>query len=404
MKSRLIPIVLSLASLLASFAMAADKPEQDLKALRAQIETLKGELAENEVNRKEAADALKQSEAAISDANRVLGQLSQQQQLSHSQMQQIQADIRNTRQSLEQNRSRVVKLLETRYRNGRYEALRLILNQQDPNQVGRDLHYYRYIAAAQQQLAQQLQGQLDELNRLSEAIRQKQEELRLIASEKQRQREALSAEQAEKAQVLKRISNEITQQRGQIAKLQADEKRLTSLVEKLNRVIRQQEAKDRQAREKAEKEARKPGNKTGPVMPPPLPADGTAFAALKGKLRLPIGGTITGKFGTPSSEATVWKGVFIKAPAGQPVRAVAAGRVVFADWLRGFGNMLIVDHGGGYLSLYGAAESLLKDVGATIKAGETIATSGNSGGSAESGVYFEIRQQGKPQDPLAWAR
>lgn len=130
---------------------------------------------------------------------------------------------------------------------------------------------------------------------------------------------------------------------------------------------------------------------------------GHAFSSLKGKLRLPIKGEIMGRFGTARSEGSQWKGVFIRAASGQSVKAVASGRVVFADWLRGFGNMLIVDHGGGYMTIYAANESLLKQVGDTIKAGDSIATSGNSGGMADSGLYFELRQNGRPIDPLAWA-
>jgi septal ring factor EnvC (AmiA/AmiB activator) len=137
---------------------------------------------------------------------------------------------------------------------------------------------------------------------------------------------------------------------------------------------------------------------------PDASADGQKFADLKGQLRLPARGDVIGRFGTARAEGTLWKGVFIKTPPGQPVKAVASGRVVFADWLRGFGNMLIVDHGGGYLSLYGAAESLMKQVGDTVKAGEDVATSGNSGGNAETGIYFELRHLGKPVDPLVWAK
>jgi len=129
----------------------------------------------------------------------------------------------------------------------------------------------------------------------------------------------------------------------------------------------------------------------------------TAFASLKGKLHLPIRGEVLNRFGALRAEGTSWKGITLRANSGQPVHAIATGRVIFADWLRGFGNMIIVDHGGGYLSLYSGCESLLKRVGDEIKAGDTIATTGNSGGMADSGLYFEIRQNGRPLDPLAWA-
>jgi septal ring factor EnvC (AmiA/AmiB activator) len=124
---------------------------------------------------------------------------------------------------------------------------------------------------------------------------------------------------------------------------------------------------------------------------------------LKGKLVLPVKGNITNKFGAPRPDSHVlWKGLFVRAEASQPVKSVAAGRVVFADWLRGFGNLLIIDHGNGYMSLYGNNETLLKQVGDALHGGDTIASVGNSGGNEESGLYFELRHEGNPLDPVKW--
>jgi len=125
---------------------------------------------------------------------------------------------------------------------------------------------------------------------------------------------------------------------------------------------------------------------------------------LRGQLRLPVKGTIAGRFGSPRAEGGgSWKGVFIRAAEGAEVKAVAAGAVVFSDWLRGFGNLLIIDHGNDFLSVYGNNESLLVAVGANVKGGESVATVGNSGGNPESGLYFELRHRGQPFDPLKWA-
>ena len=130
---------------------------------------------------------------------------------------------------------------------------------------------------------------------------------------------------------------------------------------------------------------------------------GKAFAALKGQLHLPIKGELVNRFGGPRQEGGLtWKGLFIRATEGQLVKAIADGRVVYADWLRGFGNLLIIDHGGGFMTLYGNNESLLRQVGDGITSGEAIAKVGNSGGNPDSGLYFELRQQGKPLDPLSW--
>ncbi len=137
-------------------------------------------------------------------------------------------------------------------------------------------------------------------------------------------------------------------------------------------------------------------------MPEPA-ADAGPFPGMKGRLALPVRGELANRFGAPrESGGAIWKGLFIAARAGEEVRAVAAGRVVFADWMRGFGNLLIVDHGDAYMSLYGNNESLFKQVGDLIHGGEPVAAVGNSGGNPVSGLYFEIRHQGKPLDPLGW--
>lgn len=454
-------LALTAAGCLAGAAWAAE-PQDDLQELRQKIDSLKQDMQENEADRHEAADALKSSEQAISEANRAMAELGRQQQLSQQELARVNADIDRTRARLERNRARLAELIRARYRNGEHEALRLLLNKQDPNQLSRDLRYYRYIAEAQHRLSSQLQEQLGKLDALAEVIRQKQEELNRIAAERKRQRDKLRAQQAEKQQVLSKLSDEIGAQRKQIGKLQADEKRLTVLMEKLARLSREREA--REERERARKEqARKlaqareaariaKANKSGKPAEagrsesthnetvrnesgrgetersengalqsaeqtakpeaalrrneavPDSSAEGRRFAELKGQLRLPARGEVIGRFGTPRSEGTAWRGVFIRAGSGQGVKAVAGGRVVFADWLRGFGNMLIVDHGGGYMSLYGAAEALMKRVGDTVRAGDDVATSGNSGGSEQTGIYFEIRYLGKPVDPLAWAK
>jgi septal ring factor EnvC (AmiA/AmiB activator) len=126
---------------------------------------------------------------------------------------------------------------------------------------------------------------------------------------------------------------------------------------------------------------------------------------LRGRLSLPVRGELARRFGAPRGAAgTEAKGVFIRAPEGQPVRAIAGGRVVYAEWMRGFGNLLIVDHGEAYLSIYANNESLLKQVGDTVGAGEAVATTGASGGNEETGLYFEMRHFGRAFDPLAWVK
>ncbi len=127
-----------------------------------------------------------------------------------------------------------------------------------------------------------------------------------------------------------------------------------------------------------------------------------SFSRLKGELRLPTRGVVSNRFGAARQEGSSWKGLFIRAPAGSDVKAIAGGQVVFAEWMRGFGNLLIVDHGGGYLSVYGNNDALVKQSGDAVRGGDVIAAVGNSGGNPESGLYFELRYQGQAMDPLKW--
>jgi murein hydrolase activator len=182
------------------------------------------------------------------------------------------------------------------------------------------------------------------------------------------------------------VSRQIEKQRREISTLKRDEARLTKLIEQLSQML---------ARTKP------PGLRNERL--PDGTAVAGAFGQLKGRLNLPIRGELKNRFGGPrEGSGVLWKGLFIASPAGQEVKAIATGRVVFADWLRGFGNLLIIDHGDGYMSLYGNNESLYKQVGDVARGGETIAAVGNSGGNMDSGLYFEIRHQGVAFDPLAW--
>ena len=175
--------------------------------------------------------------------------------------------------------------------------------------------------------------------------------------------------------------------------LRADEARLGRLIEQLGRVIYGSPA---------------PAAKGRPLRVERTPEPGAArqpFSRLRGKLRLPVPGELTGRFGAPRGASGIEaKGVFIRAPEGQPVKAIAGGQVVYADWMRGFGNLLIVDHGEKYLSVYANNESLLRQVGDAVSAGDAVATTGASGGSEETGLYFELRYLGKAFDPLKWVR
>ncbi len=418
---RWLKVTLTLLLMLAGVAQAAPSKES-LKELQERIENLKQELDKTEGAHHDAADALKQSEKAISEANRKLNDLRQQQKTNATTLQQLNQKQSGLQTTIEDQQNLLSQQFYRQYLSGDQGYLRILLEQKDPNAVERNLQYYRYIARVR---AKMIEGLRQNLNRVAELNAQTEATLKEITdlkAEQEQTRQELQQQKREHQTVVKELSEKIKNQRGEITKLQRDEKRLSQLMEKLERIAQQEAEKRAKAREaqrkkKAEsKTARKPDSskptpeetsKTETVATndelPDADQDSGFFASLKGKLRLPAKGEVANKFGAPRQESGLsWKGLFIRAAEGADVRAIARGQVVFADWLRGFGNLLIVDHGSGYMSLYGNNQALLRRVGDSVQAGDQVASIGNSGGNAEPGVYFELRHKSQPMDPMAW--
>ncbi|SCY78386.1 Septal ring factor EnvC, activator of murein hydrolases AmiA and AmiB [Nitrosospira sp. Nl5] len=365
--------------------------KEDLKQLRNQIESLQQALAGTEESKSEAANALRESERAVNDATRKLAALTNAQREANDKLNQLQSQSRQIKNHVEAQQLQLSKLLYRQYINGsgQKEYLSLLLNQQDPNQIARNLHYHGYLSQAHSDNINTLRINLEQLDALTRESREKSSEIATIQMKQAEQKKHLEQEKAEQTKLLARISMQADQQRREIDKLKRDEERLARLVEK---IAKQLASKNRA---KSLSNSRLPDAST----------DGNPFSALKGRLSLPVRGELANRFGSPRADGgIIWKGLFIRSVSGEEVKAIAGGRVVFADWLRGFGNLMIVDHGSSYMSLYGNNETNHKQAGDAVRGGDTIATVGNSGGNPESGLYFELRHQGKPFDPLNWVR
>lgn len=399
---RLLPALLALIAAtwtpLAAGAMSQAKTQEEAREqqreLRARISALQKKLAAAEETKTEASDALRESEQAISEANRELRQLNHQSHESNAKLDELRKSSQDTSNSLRAQQDLLGRMLRQQYLQGQSDALRLTLNREDPNEMARQLHYLAHIARARAQLVDGLRSNLREIDRLKAEIAEEAAAIARIATEQLTQKKRLEQEKRARAGVLSRVSRDIRAQQREMRAMQANENRLTRLVDQLAKLV-----------------VRKPAAGTGGRPRPRNDAvpssrnDNSPFAALRGKLALPVRGELGSRFGSPRSDGGVtWKGLFIAARSGDDVRAVADGRVVYADWLRGFGNLLIVDHGDSYMTLYANAEALLKQVGDVIRGGEAVATVGNSGGNAESGLYFEMRHEGRPFDPLNWVK
>lgn len=381
---RLLPLALCALTLVGT---AHASQQEELENLRKRIGAMQRELDKTSESRSEAADALRESERAISDSNRALAELADRQRNADRRLSELQAQEQRLSGNLESQQSMLGKLLYQQYLGGRQEYLKLLLNNQDPNQAARDLQYYQYIARGRATWLASLRQDLAELNVVSLAVRDQRTALESLRAEQAAQKKTLEKEQRARQQVLGKLSQQLRQQRREISRLQRDENRLAQLVDKLTRMLAQPKSNSLFRNDNL----------------PDSRFDGKPFDQLRGKLAFPVKGEITNRFGTPRPDSTVlWKGLFLRASSGQAVKAIAAGRVVFADWLRGFGNLLIVDHGKGYMSLYGNNETLYKRVGDVLHGGDTVAAVGNSGGNEDSGLYFELRHQSKPLDPMKW--
>ena len=385
---RIARIVLAAALAVAAWDAAGAASEEELRALRARIEKLQRDVAAAESSRGEAVDQLRASEKAVSDAQRALYTLSRERQSLETDLAGIAAREGDLRQALARQQTLASRLLLLQYRQGAPDALRLALEGKDPASVARHFAYLGYIQRSRAALITRLKAQQDELARLEADALARRGEIAANEAESARQAKLLQAERATRAAVVTRIAGDIAKGRREIGRLQRDEQRLTKLVEQIARAL-------------AAPPASPGGRRVDQVAD--ASASSKPFETLRGKLRLPVRGELVNQYGAPREESgATWKGLFIRCVSGETIHAVADGRVVYSDWLRGFGNLLILDHGKGYMSLYANNEALLAQVGDRVRAGDPVARVGASGGLPESGLYFELRRDGKTFDPLKW--
>jgi len=368
----------ALAAQAAGFA-AQPAPQEDPRELERRIDRLKRELDTAQTAAADAADALRAAETAISAAHRRLHELAAERTKIQAELARLDAESSALRTGLDARHGQLVQLVRAAYMEGERSWLRLLLSGEDPERIERALVYRGYLARAQAHAIARLRADVERLSTLEAATREQAAALSSVEAETQLEHEALRAQVAERRRVLSRAAEQIRRSRRDLTKAQLDAARLARL-----------------AREIVLSEPSGRGAEDGGA-----PAVG-AFGRFKGRLPAPVRGAIAASSGRGSTINPLSKGVFIRAPEGADVRAVAPGRVVFADWLRGYGNLLILDHGDGYLSIYGYNESVLKRVGEAVHGGDAVATVGASGGNDTSGLYFELRYQGQAFDPLPW--
>lgn len=369
------------ASLAAAVAPngASNKARQaDLDQLRSRIESLRESLVHSEGERSAVRNELRDMEQKIARSGKRLHQINRELQSHERRLNELLREQAREQEELGAQRGALAAQVRAAYIMGREPYLKLLLNQQDPSALGRSLAYYGYFNRLRGARMSAASERLVRLTALEHSIREETAQRRALREQELAERKAHTTNRAARAQVLAKLNSEIHTRGDELERALEDEKQLTELLRKLKPAL-----------------ARIP-RETGASPDAP-------FAALKGKLHWPVQGQIGAHYGSERLEGRLkWQGVLIEAPEGNEVRAVSRGRIAFSDALRGMGQLVIIDHGGGYMTLYGHNQALFKEAGDWVEAGEVIASVGASGGREQPGLYFEVREQGEPRDPVAW--
>ncbi|HLJ37547.1 MAG TPA: peptidoglycan DD-metalloendopeptidase family protein [Steroidobacteraceae bacterium] len=351
----------------------ARKAEAELQSVKAEIERITRQVSGEQVERDRLTRDLRNAEVSVGRAREDLSEIKRQ-RADHAARRAALATEQHEREAqLRKNRAELAGQMRAAYLIGRQEPLKLLLNQEDPALAGRMFAYYGYFGHAR---AGQIKLIDDDVQRLAELTAELDAEDAQLAALEQRRRGELSA-----------LEHARSQRSSVLAGLEAESR---TRAQNLERLRSQQAGLEQLLRELRAAMERYPLEAAG------------AFAKLRGKLGWPVSGRLVARFGDPRAGGVRWDGVLVATERGTPVKAVCEGRVIYADWLPGLGLLAIVDHGDGYLSLYGHNERLYKAVGERVAAGEPLAAAGDSGGSGRPELYFEIRKGGKPVDPRPW--
>jgi septal ring factor EnvC (AmiA/AmiB activator) len=351
----------------------ARKAEEQLQAVKAEIERVTREVSAEQVERDRMTRELRGAELAVAHARDALADVRHERAEDAARRAALATEKRTRETQLEANRTALAGQMRAAYLIGRQEPFKLLLNQKDPALAGRMFAYYSYFGRAR---AGQIRLIEDDVRRLAELDAELEaEDAKLAELEKEQRAQLSDLEQARERRnhVLVSLEAQSRSRAQNLERLRAQQSGLEKLVRELRAAMER------------------------------FPVEGNdAFTRLRGKLAWPVSGHLVARFGDTRAGGVRWDGVLVATERGAPVKAVCQGRVIYADWLPGLGLLAIVDHGDGYLSLYGPNERLYKAAGEPVAAGDTIAAAGDSGGSPRPELYFEIRKGGKPVDPRPW--
>jgi len=379
------PSKLLLCALFASLILAPQSPaadrsakEKQLKSVLVKIQKLKQIIDVKEDSKSQYIKQLKSIEGKIGEVNRKLRAINKKIKAKKSEL----AALRETRLKHQRRLSRendnLAQQVYTAFTLGREERVKLLFSQQDPQKLQRTLVYYQYFSNARVDLINDVQDSIDKIIETERLIQQARQALEKNQQARSLQKKQLDKDRGKRKSIISSLDQQLKKQGGNLSRLEDEAAQLQDLINSIQKIFADAPEGDISRR---------------------------AFPELKGKLAWPAKGKLKRLFGRNKPLSNLrWQGVILEAPNGSRVRAISHGRVAFADWLRGLGNLIIIDHGNSYLSLYGHNESLFKSAGEWVETGEVISSIGSSGGQPKPGLYFEIRKRGKPQNPTGWCK
>ena len=369
--------------------------QDDLEEIQKKIDILDNEIKKNIKTKEGLSSELKREEKKISKSKKEIYKINRQSKKNQKKLKELEQELKELNEEISDRRANLTDHYYQIYTRGKPGFIQMMIEGDSPHQISREMNYLSYLAVEQNNNILKIKEKYQAIDTNKQETSKTIEKINALKKKQEKKKRLLEKQKKEKDKVLKKIASTIKSQKKEKDKLIEDEKKLTSLIEKLI------EKSKIQAQKKTKKESIQADSK----YLPDSSLDDVNFKKLKKKLRLPVKGKIIHKYGKKRPDTGIkWKGLFIKANEGDEVYAVAKGKVVFADWLRGFGNLIILDHGDGYMSLYGNNESIIVQQGLIVKGGDVIATVGNSGGNSSNGLYYELRKNSKPFNPLAWTK
>lgn len=365
-------------------SQAATKPVAvKIHNMQQQMQVMKKNIAQNKQHREQLMSQLQAIEMKIASVATTLHQLSQELDVANKNLTQLQLAHQQLTTKLNQQHDTLVKQIQSAYIISHESFLKILFNQENPRLLSRMLNYYRYFSLARLSLVTELKSTLTQVLNNEKILNEQLAKTKELIQSHNQEQLAMSQEEATRKQVLNQLNKEILSKTTLLQEIQVNKQHLEKVVNQL-RVDNEQAFNKNYAYV----------NKTG-----------MSFTKMQKKLPWPTVGKVVQSFSSHIGNSQLnLNGVVIGASKGQPVYAIYPGRVVFADWLRGFGLLLIIDHGDGYMTLYARNEALYSKQGDVVKAGDLITRVGNSGGYSQSGLYFSIRHNGKPIDPTKWCR